>query len=93
MYRNPTYQLSSVFFDKKFAINFFFSIQPTSVPPISELGPDALFEPMTLEEFTKSLHKKKTEIKALLLDQVLSAYLYHFPKIIFHLSFSLHVHY
>ncbi|KAL2332484.1 hypothetical protein Fmac_020065 [Flemingia macrophylla] len=42
---------------------------PTSVPPISELGPDALFEPMPLEEFTKSLHKKKTEIKALLLDQ------------------------
>ncbi|KAK7261948.1 hypothetical protein RIF29_28272 [Crotalaria pallida] len=42
---------------------------PTSVPPISELGPDALSEPMTLEEFTKSLHKKKTEIKALLLDQ------------------------
>ncbi|CAL0332344.1 unnamed protein product [Lupinus luteus] len=42
---------------------------PTSVPPISELGPDALFEPMTLEDFTQSLHKKKTEIKALLLDQ------------------------
>ncbi|XP_019448079.1 PREDICTED: formamidopyrimidine-DNA glycosylase isoform X3 [Lupinus angustifolius] len=46
-----------------------FFIEPTSVPPISELGPDALFEPMTLEEFTQSLHKKKTEIKALLLDQ------------------------
>ncbi|KAK8469826.1 hypothetical protein PHAVU_005G179300 [Phaseolus vulgaris] len=44
---------------------------PTSVPPISELGPDALFEPMTLEKFTESLHKRKTEIKALLLDQVL----------------------
>ncbi|KAK7270653.1 hypothetical protein RJT34_25964 [Clitoria ternatea] len=42
---------------------------PTSVPPISELGPDALFEPMALGEFTESLHKKKTEIKALLLDQ------------------------
>ncbi|XP_061348013.1 formamidopyrimidine-DNA glycosylase-like isoform X3 [Gastrolobium bilobum] len=42
---------------------------PTSVPPISELGPDALSEPMTLKEFTESLHKKKTEIKALLLDQ------------------------
>ncbi|MCI05216.1 formamidopyrimidine-DNA glycosylase-like, partial [Trifolium medium] len=25
---------------------------PTSVPPISELGPDALFEPMTLDVFT-----------------------------------------
>ncbi|XP_050919198.1 formamidopyrimidine-DNA glycosylase-like [Lathyrus oleraceus] len=42
---------------------------PTSVPPISELGPDALFEPMTLDEFTGRLHKKKTEIKALLLYQ------------------------
>ncbi|XP_058780458.1 formamidopyrimidine-DNA glycosylase isoform X2 [Vicia villosa] len=42
---------------------------PTSVPPISELGPDALFEPMKLDEFTERLHKKKTEIKALLLDQ------------------------
>ncbi|KAI9110276.1 hypothetical protein K1719_018718 [Acacia pycnantha] len=42
---------------------------PTSVPPISELGPDALLEPMTLEELTASLQKKKTEIKALLLDQ------------------------
>ncbi|TKY48057.1 Formamidopyrimidine-DNA glycosylase [Spatholobus suberectus] len=42
---------------------------PPSVPPISELGPDALLEPMTLKEFTESLHKKKTEIKALLLDQ------------------------
>ncbi|XP_054784953.1 LOW QUALITY PROTEIN: formamidopyrimidine-DNA glycosylase [Prosopis cineraria] len=42
---------------------------PTSVPPISELGPDALLEPMTLEGLTESLRKKKTEIKALLLDQ------------------------
>ncbi|XVF86413.1 hypothetical protein PTKIN_Ptkin18bG0037800 [Pterospermum kingtungense] len=42
---------------------------PTSVPPISELGPDALFEPMTVEEFTESLSKKKIAIKALLLDQ------------------------
>ncbi|KAI5436118.1 Formamidopyrimidine-DNA glycosylase [Lathyrus oleraceus] len=42
---------------------------PTSVPPISELGPDALFEPMTLDKFTGRLHKKKTEIKVLLLDQ------------------------
>ncbi|KAK7325264.1 hypothetical protein VNO77_29423 [Canavalia gladiata] len=42
---------------------------PTSMPPISELGPDALLEPMTLEEFSESLHKKKNEIKALLLDQ------------------------
>ncbi|GMI93939.1 MUTM homolog, MUTM homolog-1, FORMAMIDOPYRIMIDINE-DNA GLYCOSYLASE 2 [Hibiscus trionum] len=42
---------------------------PTSVPPISELGPDALFEPMTVDEFTESLGKKKIAIKALLLDQ------------------------
>ncbi|OMO54387.1 DNA glycosylase/AP lyase [Corchorus capsularis] len=42
---------------------------PTSVPPISELGPDALFEPMTVDEFTESISKKKTAIKALLLDQ------------------------
>lgn len=45
-------------------------VQPTSVPPISELGPDALLEPMTVDEFTDSLSKKKITIKALLLDQV-----------------------
>ncbi|XP_030457661.1 formamidopyrimidine-DNA glycosylase isoform X2 [Syzygium oleosum] len=42
---------------------------PTSVPPISELGPDALLEPMTIDEFTESLRKKKIAIKTLLLDQ------------------------
>ncbi|KAL1809731.1 hypothetical protein ACET3Z_026721 [Daucus carota] len=42
---------------------------PVSVLPISELGPDALFEPMTAEDFFKSLSSKKTGIKALLLDQ------------------------
>ncbi|XP_010654820.1 formamidopyrimidine-DNA glycosylase isoform X2 [Vitis vinifera] len=42
---------------------------PASVPPISELGPDALLEPMTIDEFIKSLSKKKIAIKALLLDQ------------------------
>ncbi|KAJ0075442.1 hypothetical protein Patl1_34599 [Pistacia atlantica] len=42
---------------------------PASVPPISDLGPDALLEPMTVDEFTKSLSKKKIAIKALLLDQ------------------------
>ncbi|KAG5523286.1 hypothetical protein RHGRI_035189 [Rhododendron griersonianum] len=45
---------------------------PASVPPISELGPDALFEPMTIDEFIDSLRKKKIGIKALLLDQVLA---------------------
>ncbi|KAH7564998.1 hypothetical protein JRO89_XS09G0102000 [Xanthoceras sorbifolium] len=43
---------------------------PASVPPISELGPDALLEPMTVDEFTESLSKRKIAIKALLLDQV-----------------------
>ncbi|KAF8025342.1 hypothetical protein BT93_F2246 [Corymbia citriodora subsp. variegata] len=42
---------------------------PTSVPPISELGPDALLEPMTIDEFSESLKKKKIAIKTLLLDQ------------------------
>ncbi|XP_058004816.1 formamidopyrimidine-DNA glycosylase isoform X3 [Hevea brasiliensis] len=42
---------------------------PASVPPISELGPDALLEPMAVDEFYESLHKKKIAIKALLLDQ------------------------
>ncbi|CAH2036491.1 unnamed protein product [Thlaspi arvense] len=42
---------------------------PASVRPISELGPDALLEPMTVDEFAKSLAKKKITIKPLLLDQ------------------------
>ncbi|KAJ0250423.1 Formamidopyrimidine-DNA glycosylase [Hirschfeldia incana] len=42
---------------------------PLSVRPISELGPDALLEPMTVDEFAKSLAKKKITIKPLLLDQ------------------------
>lgn len=45
-------------------------VQPASVPPISELGPDALLEIKTADEFIESLSKKKTVIKALLLDQV-----------------------
>lgn len=50
-------------------------MQPVSVLPISELGPDALFEPMTAEDFFKSLSSKKTGIKALLLDQVETYYM------------------
>ncbi|XP_051147972.1 formamidopyrimidine-DNA glycosylase isoform X2 [Andrographis paniculata] len=42
---------------------------PISAPPISELGPDALKEPMTEDEFYSALCKKKIGIKALLLDQ------------------------
>ncbi|KAK9109922.1 hypothetical protein Sjap_017982 [Stephania japonica] len=38
---------------------------PAVVPPISELGPDALTEPMTLNVFVESLSKKKIAIKAL----------------------------
>ncbi|KAJ6818569.1 formamidopyrimidine-DNA glycosylase isoform X1 [Iris pallida] len=42
---------------------------PKAVPPISELGPDALLEPMTVDQFVDSLGKKKIAIKPLLLDQ------------------------
>ncbi|KAH7659961.1 formamidopyrimidine-DNA glycosylase protein [Dioscorea alata] len=42
---------------------------PTAVPPISTLGPDALTELMPLDEFVHSLSEKKIAIKALLLDQ------------------------
>ncbi|CAA7028569.1 unnamed protein product [Microthlaspi erraticum] len=42
---------------------------PASMRPISVIGPDALLEPMTLDEFEKSLAKKKMTIKPLLLDQ------------------------
>ncbi|KAG0515300.1 hypothetical protein BDA96_10G266300 [Sorghum bicolor] len=42
---------------------------PETVPPISELGPDALFEPMSVDHFLDSLGRKKIGIKALLLDQ------------------------
>ena len=50
--------------------NYGFVVQPASVPPISALGPDALLESMTEGEFFNSLSKKKTAIKAVLLDQV-----------------------
>uniref|UniRef100_A0A2N9FKR0 DNA-formamidopyrimidine glycosylase n=1 Tax=Fagus sylvatica TaxID=28930 RepID=A0A2N9FKR0_FAGSY len=46
---------------------------PAAVLPISDLGPDALLEPMTVDEFAESLSKKKIAIKALLLDQVKAA--------------------
>ncbi|XP_038877205.1 formamidopyrimidine-DNA glycosylase isoform X4 [Benincasa hispida] len=42
---------------------------PASVPPISKLGPDALLEPMALDDFIESMGKKKLAIKTLLLDQ------------------------
>lgn len=42
---------------------------PETLPPISELGPDALFEPMSVDSFLDSLGRKKIGIKALLLDQ------------------------
>ncbi|TVU06658.1 hypothetical protein EJB05_49882 [Eragrostis curvula] len=42
---------------------------PEAAPPISELGPDALFEPMKLDDFMQLLSRKNVPIKALLLDQ------------------------
>ncbi|KAL8226130.1 hypothetical protein R6Q57_018687 [Mikania cordata] len=42
---------------------------PATMPPISELGPDALLEAMSEDELFKALSKKKTAIKALLLNQ------------------------
>ncbi|KAK4756390.1 hypothetical protein SAY87_006517 [Trapa incisa] len=42
---------------------------PTSMPPISELGPDALLDPMTVDELAEAVSKKKIAIKTLLLDQ------------------------
>ncbi|KAI3912698.1 hypothetical protein MKW92_007992 [Papaver armeniacum] len=42
---------------------------PMLKPPISELGPDALLEPMATDEFFQLLRKKKIAIKPLLLDQ------------------------
>lgn len=42
---------------------------PEVVPPISELGPDALLELMPEEDLANGLSKKKITIKALLLDQ------------------------
>ncbi|KAF5466793.1 hypothetical protein F2P56_016689 [Juglans regia] len=57
------------FTDKRRFAKVRFLPDPAAVPPISELGPDALLEPMTIDEFIDSLSKKKTAIKALLLDQ------------------------
>lgn len=45
-------------------------MQPENEPPISELGPDALLEPMKVDEFADALKRKNISIKALLLDQV-----------------------
>ncbi|XP_042951221.1 formamidopyrimidine-DNA glycosylase isoform X2 [Carya illinoinensis] len=57
------------FTDKRRFAKVRFLPDPAAVPPISELGPDALLEPMTIDEFIDSLSKKKIAIKALLLDQ------------------------
>ncbi|XP_020579416.1 formamidopyrimidine-DNA glycosylase isoform X2 [Phalaenopsis equestris] len=42
---------------------------PETVPPISELGPDAMLEPLQIDELVEALSRRKTAIKALLLDQ------------------------
>ncbi|KAL8170579.1 hypothetical protein V2J09_022383 [Rumex salicifolius] len=47
---------------------------PTSVRPISELGPDALEQPMSLDDFLTFLRTKKIGIKALLLDQQIRSF-------------------
>lgn len=52
-------------------MSFVSSLQPAVVPPISELGPDALLQPMAVDEFYGKLQKKNIGIKALLLDQVI----------------------
>lgn len=70
MYDIPTYG-KFIVFHCTFGHSFcFYLVQPTSVPPISDLGPDALEEPMNLDDFFSSLNTKKIGIKALLLDQV-----------------------
>uniref|UniRef100_A0A0E0IA01 DNA-(apurinic or apyrimidinic site) lyase n=1 Tax=Oryza nivara TaxID=4536 RepID=A0A0E0IA01_ORYNI len=57
------------FTDKRRFAKIRFLDNPEAVPPISELGPDALFEPLHLDDFVESLSRKKAPIKALLLDQ------------------------
>ncbi|KAH9304137.1 hypothetical protein KI387_008541, partial [Taxus chinensis] len=42
---------------------------PEAVPPISELGPDALLDLMAEDGLTNALSKRGTAIKSLLLDQ------------------------
>ncbi|XP_047337977.1 formamidopyrimidine-DNA glycosylase isoform X3 [Impatiens glandulifera] len=42
---------------------------PAIVAPISELGPDALMDPMTVDDFIHSLSKFKKDIKTVILDQ------------------------
>uniref|UniRef100_J3MS08 DNA-(apurinic or apyrimidinic site) lyase n=1 Tax=Oryza brachyantha TaxID=4533 RepID=J3MS08_ORYBR len=57
------------FTDKRRFAKIRFLDDPEAVPPISELGPDALFEPLQLNDYVQSLSRKNTPIKALLLDQ------------------------
>ena len=42
---------------------------PLNQPPLSDLGPDALLDPQTIKWWTQALAKRKTAIKALLLNQ------------------------
>ncbi|RZC85636.1 hypothetical protein C5167_026309 [Papaver somniferum] len=64
-----------IFQNDHLSVNFLVSLlkinwqNPTSKPPISELGPDALLEPMTTYEFFQLLRKKKIAIEPLLLYQ------------------------
>jgi len=46
-------------------------LQPSKVPPISELGYDAYLELPSAKELIEAFKPKKGSVKALLLDQVL----------------------
>jgi formamidopyrimidine-DNA glycosylase len=48
-------------------------LQPEKVPPISELGPDALLQLPSAADLILLFKAKKGSIKALLLDQVLQS--------------------
>jgi len=50
---------------------FFLFLQPSEVPPISELGFDAYFELPSAETLIEAFKPRKASVKALLLDQVL----------------------
>lgn len=52
-------------------VTFFVFLQPSKVPPISELGSDAYLELPSAKELIEAFKPKKGSVKALLLDQVL----------------------
>lgn len=50
------------------------SIVGSLKPPVSEVGSDALIEPMSIDNFMNSVSRKKIGIKALLLDQMMRCF-------------------